>query len=91
MLSSIPGLYSLSGSPTPATPYGVYVPATIPGDLAPQYVHVGGTTVQVSSEPTQTGELSASNRSWDDYEQTERDWGGHQGRAVRRGRRSAVR
>ncbi|HWL44836.1 MAG TPA: acyclic terpene utilization AtuA family protein [Ilumatobacter sp.] len=48
-LASIPGLYALSGSPTPAQPYGVYVPATVPADLVPQYVHVGGTTVQVAS------------------------------------------
>jgi len=75
VLSSIPGLYSLSGSPTPATPYGVYVPATVPADLAPQYVHVGGTTVQVSSEPPETGDVSPSNRSFDDYEHTARDWG----------------
>ena len=48
-LASIPGLYGLSGSPTPATPYGVYVPATLPAELVPQYVHVGGTTVQIDS------------------------------------------
>ena len=50
VLSSIPGLYLLSGGPTPATPFGVYRPATVPNDLVPQYVHtLGGSTTQVSS------------------------------------------
>ena len=41
-LSSIPGMYGLSGGPGPATPYGVYRPALVPSDLVPQYVHVRG-------------------------------------------------
>jgi len=48
-LASIPGLYGLSGAPGPAQPFGVYVPATVPADLVPQYVHVDGTTTQVTS------------------------------------------
>ena len=57
VLSSIPGLYLLSGGPTPATPFGVYRPATVPNDLVPQYVHVlGGSTTQVTSvAPTDGG------------------------------------
>jgi hypothetical protein len=50
-LSSIPGMYGLSGGPGPATPYGVYRPALVPSDLVPQYVHVlgGGETRLVES------------------------------------------
>lgn len=49
-LSSIPGMYGLSGGPGPASPYGVYRPALVPSDLVPQYVHVlGGGTTQVDS------------------------------------------
>jgi hypothetical protein len=48
-LASIPGLYGLSGGPTAATPFGVYRPALVPAELVPQYVHVGGATVQVDS------------------------------------------
>ena len=48
-LASIPGLYGLSGGPSAASPYGVYRPARVPSDLVPQYVHVGGTIVQVES------------------------------------------
>jgi len=49
-LSSIPGMYGLSGGPGPAKPYGVYRPATVSNDLVPQYVHVlGGDTVQIDS------------------------------------------
>ena len=49
-LSSIPGMYGLSGGPGAASPYGVYRPATVPSDLVPQYVHLlGGDTVQVDS------------------------------------------
>jgi len=49
-LSSIPGMYGLSGGPGAASPYGVYRPATVPSDLVPQYIHVlGGDTVQVDS------------------------------------------
>jgi len=49
-LSSIPGMYGLSGGPGAASPYGVYRPATVPSDVVPQYVHVlGANTVQVDS------------------------------------------
>jgi hypothetical protein len=48
-LASIPGLYGLGGGPSAASPYGVYRPASVPADLVPAYVHVGGTTVQVDS------------------------------------------
>jgi hypothetical protein len=48
-LASIPGFYGLSGGPAPATPFGVYRPASVPADLVPQYVHVGGRTVDVTS------------------------------------------
>jgi hypothetical protein len=48
-LASIPGLYGLGGGPSAASAYGVYRPASVPADLVPAYVHVGGTTVQVDS------------------------------------------
>jgi hypothetical protein len=49
VLAGIPGMYGLGGGPSAASPFGVYRPATIPADLAPQYVHVGGTTTQIDS------------------------------------------
>ncbi len=48
-LASIPGFYSLSGGPSAGSPYGVYRPALVPGDLVPQYVHVAGRTVMVDA------------------------------------------
>jgi hypothetical protein len=48
-LAGIPGMYGLSGGPGAASPFGVYRPATVPADLVPQYVHVGGTTTQIDS------------------------------------------
>ena len=54
-LSSIPGMYGLSGGPSAGSPYGVYRPALVPNDLVPQYVHMLGhgdatpTTVQIDS------------------------------------------
>jgi hypothetical protein len=42
-------MYGLGGGPSAATPFGVYRPATVPADLVPQYVHVGGTTTQIDS------------------------------------------
>ena len=48
-LASIPGFYGLTGGPAPAAPFGVYRPATVPADLVPAYVHVGGATVEVLS------------------------------------------
>ena len=49
VLAGIPGMYGLGGGPSAASPFGVYRPATVPADLVPQYVHVGGTTLQVGS------------------------------------------
>ena len=49
VLAGIPGMYGLGGGPSAASPFGVYRPATVPSDLAPQYVHVNGTTTQVES------------------------------------------
>ena len=42
VLAGIPGMYGLGGGPGPGTPFGVYRPATVPSNLVPQYVHVGG-------------------------------------------------
>ena len=39
-LASIPGFYGLGG-PTPASPYGVFWPTTVPAELCPQTVRVG--------------------------------------------------
>jgi hypothetical protein len=67
VLAGIPGMYGLGGGPSPASPFGVYRPATVPSDLVPQYVHVNGVTTQVESvAPTgapievQTGSASAT-------------------------------
>ncbi len=49
-LSSIPGMYALSGSPAGASPYGVYRAATVPARRVPQYVHIAGSeTVAIDS------------------------------------------
>ncbi len=48
-LAGIPGMYGLGGGPGPGSPFGVYRPASIPGDLVPQYVHVNGTMTQIDS------------------------------------------
>jgi hypothetical protein len=48
-LASIPGFYGLGGGPSAGSPFGVYRPALVDAELVPQYVHVGGTTVQVDS------------------------------------------
>jgi len=48
-LASIPGFYGLAGGPSAASSFGVYRPATVPAELVPSYVHVGGTTVQIDS------------------------------------------
>ncbi len=48
-LSSIPGLYGLSGGPGAGSVFGVYRPATVPAELVPQYVHLDGQTTQVES------------------------------------------
>jgi hypothetical protein len=46
-LSSIPGMYLLSGAPGAGRPYGVYRPALVDAALVPSYVHLGDRTVQV--------------------------------------------
>ncbi|MDG2301775.1 MAG: DUF1446 domain-containing protein [Acidimicrobiales bacterium] len=53
VLSSIPGMYSLSSGPTTATPFGIYRPAIVPAELVPQYIHIldGETTMVESSNP----------------------------------------
>ncbi|MEL6981597.1 MAG: acyclic terpene utilization AtuA family protein [Actinomycetota bacterium] len=48
-LSSIPGLYGLSGGPGAGSVFGVYRPATVPAALVPQYVHLDGQTRQIES------------------------------------------
>jgi len=62
-LASIPGFYGLSGGPSAATPFGVYRPALIDADLVPQYVHVGGGTVEVSSVAPQSGDAGPGEQS----------------------------
>ena len=54
-LASIPGFYGLSGGPSAAAPFGVYRPALVDAGLVPQYVHVGGATVQVDSVAPASG------------------------------------
>jgi hypothetical protein len=58
-LASIPGFYGLSGAPSAATAFGVYRPASVPADLVPQYVHVGGGVVEVPSVAPETGGTEA--------------------------------
>lgn len=41
-LSSIAGMYLFGDGPTGAKPFGVYRPASVPAELVPQHVHVGG-------------------------------------------------
>lgn len=49
-LTSIPGFYSLTPPPAPATPFGVFRAGLIPAALVPQQVHMlKGNTVEVSS------------------------------------------
>jgi len=56
-LSSIPGMYGLSGGPSAGSPYGVYRPALVSSDLVPQYVHIlGGSTVQVAVVGARSGD-----------------------------------
>jgi hypothetical protein len=56
-LSSIPGLYGLSGAPTGATPFGVFRAATVDAALVPQHVHVGGGVRIVESTAPANGSL----------------------------------
>lgn len=59
VLSGIPGMYGLGNSPTPASPFGIYRPATVPADLVPQYVHIlGGLTTSVESSNPQQAPIS---------------------------------
>ena len=54
-LSSIPGLYGLSGGPGAGSVFGVYRPATVPAELVPQYVHLDGqTTPDRVGQPSRT-------------------------------------
>jgi hypothetical protein len=63
VLAGIPGMYGLGGGPSAASPFGVYRPATVPADLVPQYVHVGGRTTQVDSvAPSGGGPIDAAPR-----------------------------
>lgn len=48
-LSSIPGMYLLSGGPSAGQPYGVYRPALVPAALVPQYAHIDGRTILVDT------------------------------------------
>jgi hypothetical protein len=54
VLCNIPGMYALSGAPGEGSPYGVYLPATVPASLVPQRVTVGGATTHVSSMSADT-------------------------------------
>jgi hypothetical protein len=45
-LASVPGFYGLGG-PSEASPYGVFWPTSVPADLCPQMVTVGGRTTVV--------------------------------------------
>jgi len=59
-LASIPGLYALTGSPTAASPFGIYRPALVPADIVPQHVHViGGDSLAVPSTAP-TGDASVA-------------------------------
>jgi len=54
-LASVPGMHSLSGAPSGASPFGVYQPARISRDLVPAIVQtLGGESVQVTSELAQS-------------------------------------
>ena len=52
-LAATPGYFGVGLAPGPARPYGVYVPARVPADLVPQFVHVldGPTSVVDSVAP----------------------------------------
>ena len=97
-LAGIPGMYGLSGGPGAASPFGVYRPATVPADLVPQYVHIGGSTTQIDSvapapesvfpDPAPKDRLGTSSRS---APQKRGGWRGRARRgATRRVRRDAV-
>ena len=48
-LCNIPGMYALSGAPGIGGAYGVYVPASVPAELVPQFVCMRGATLRVDS------------------------------------------
>ena len=50
-LASIPGMYALSGGPSPAEPYGVFRAALIDAASVPQTVHLPGGTELVVRAP----------------------------------------
>lgn len=52
-LAATPGYFGVGAAPGPARPFGVYVPARVPADLVPQFVHVlnGPTSVVDSVAP----------------------------------------
>jgi hypothetical protein len=52
-LSNYPGLF-LTSPPGDASPYAVYWPTSIPPEMAPMTVTVGGETTKVSSVPPET-------------------------------------
>ena len=87
VLAGIPGMYGLGGGPSPASPFGVYRPATIPADLAPQYVHVGGTSTQVDSAVPTAADADASFR----VGSGRTGWGRSPDRGSRRGGAGRVR
>jgi hypothetical protein len=58
-LSSIPGLYGLSGAPGGATAFGVYRPASVDAALVPQSVHIGGDVRRIESTAPANGDRSA--------------------------------
>lgn len=59
-LASIPGMHLLSGPPSGARPFGVYVPAQIQRDLVPAHVGVlGAETVVVDSTLPASGPVTS--------------------------------
>lgn len=54
-LAGIPGMYGLGGGPSAASPFGVYVPATVPSDLVPQYVRLLGAEPVIVDSVAPTG------------------------------------
>src|SRR4029450_4608556 len=58
-----PGFYGPSGGPSAATPFGVSRPASVTADLVPQYVHIGGHTIEVPSVAPGAGSADCGARS----------------------------
>ncbi len=65
VLCNIPGMYALSGAPSDGTPYGVYLPATVPAQLVTQRVTIADDTTHLSamSDVTQPVDDSVAVRS----------------------------